>query len=138
MVDTKKLIEKTKELLNADTHADIALHFSVSRKQISEWKNGNATPPYAKFIALAESNRINLNWFFWGIGDKYLKDEEVDLVANADDKHYHRVLNIGLNEDEKRELDQVIDGFQYAPKAFIKQVVDRFAEYKKSFLEMKI
>jgi len=133
MIDTKELIERTKDVLSVSTQGDIAKHFEVSNKSVSEWKNGNATPPYKKFIELAESRSINLNWYFYGIGDKMSRNVNNGFLNNQIGNDNHFYISIGKNttDAERQEIEEIAKYIDYAPRAFVNMFIDKLQSFKK-------
>lgn len=134
MIDTKEVIERTKEVLKVNTQQDIAKYFNVSSKAVSDWKNGNAVMPYHKFIELAEKRGINLNWFFFGMGDKYINTVINNGISNhqvGDNNHFYLALDHPASENEQKELKLIASLMEYAPRAYLKQVIEKLQDFKK-------
>ncbi len=134
---SKGLIDRTKELLDFKTQAEMADYFKVTRKQVSEWRVGNATPPYTKLIKIAKEHNVNLNWFFFGIGKKYLTSAEMTQLheENINNNNQLLILKDDLSNYEKQIVETIIECIPFVPRAFFDKIIERFLTYKKQFNE---
>jgi transcriptional regulator with XRE-family HTH domain len=134
MIDTEKIVFRTMDILNTTTQVEVSSYFGVNSKQVTDWKKGNSNPPYPKLINLANEKLINLNWYFNGIGSKYLEDKNNDNLLNhqsGGNNHFSISINATATELEKNELQEIAELLDYTPKVFITQFIEKMRDFKK-------
>lgn len=133
MIDTKEIMERLKIVLDAKTQNEIAHYFQVSKKTVSEWKNGNTAIPYQRLLTLAENRGVSLNWLFYGVGSRTIESSTVNGVLNkqiGDNNSFYIQLDKPASADEKEELKTIASYLNYAPPAYIEQVLEKLKQFK--------
>ena len=137
MLNAEKIIDRTKEILGVVRQKEIAKHFNVTQKSVSEWRNGNTNIPYNRLIDLAAINNINLNWYFYGVGNKFLSNNQVanNNNNNNNNNNFYLVLDRPISEVEEENLRKIASYIDYSPPAYIEQVIAKLNNFKTDCLE---